>query len=80
MAVLDVEDRVVEALLLRELDVELHVGVRAARQEEEAQRVGTGSLACGRLVDLVHHLVDGDDVAGALAALDGLAAFVTKTS
>ena len=70
VAVLDVEDGVVHRVLLGELDVELDVRVGGSRQEEEPQRVGPRSLAPGPLVDLVHHLVDRDEVAGALAALD----------
>src|ERR1019366_3420858 len=73
VAVLDVEDRVVERLFLRELDVELDVRVRTSREKEEAERVGACTLSAGGFVDLVHDLVDGDEVSRALAALDRLA-------
>ena len=74
VAVLDVEDRVVERRLLRQLDVEFDVRVRAPGQKEEPQRVGAGALSLRGVVDLVHHLVDRHEVPGALAALDRLSA------
>jgi hypothetical protein len=65
MRILHVEDGVVGALLLGELEIELELAVGLAQQEEEAGRVGA---------DLVEHLAQGDELAGALAHPHGLAA------
>src|SRR5580658_10548973 len=69
VAVLDIENGVVEAGLLGNLEIELDVRARASRQEEKAKRVSTRSPATGRVVDFIHHFVDRHHVAGALAAL-----------
>ena len=65
VAVLDVEDRVVERLLLGQLEVEVERRVGAAGEEE---------VAGGVAAHLLDHLAQPDHVAGPLAHLHGLAA------
>ena len=65
VGVLHVVDRVLVALALRQVDVELHLGVGGALEEEEAAGVGA---------DLIDDLAQGDDLAGALREAHGLAA------
>ncbi len=74
IAILDVEDRIIEALFLGQLDVKLDIRIRASRQKEESKRVRARSLAPRRLVDFIHDLVHRDDVAGSLAHLHDLTA------
>ena len=72
------ENGVVDILLLREIDVEFDVRVRAPRQEEEAERIAPRSLEPRGLVDLLGDLFARDEVTGALARLEQLAVFVNE--
>src|SRR5690242_19949761 len=63
--ILHVEYRIVRALFLRELEVELELAVRLAEQEEEARGVRP---------DLVEDVAERNELAGALPHPDRLAA------
>ena len=63
MRILDVVNRIVVVLGYCQVQVELHIGVRATGQQEVSNRVRPY---------LVYHIVERDDLPGPRAALDEL--------
>src|SRR5262249_47504176 len=74
VSVLQIKNRVIEAPLLRFLDIELDRRFASANEVVVAKGIGAGALSTGGGVDLLDDFVDGDQIAEPLAHLVGLAA------